>query len=87
MIRRLFYMAVGACLAVWSMRKLQSLRPDHVARRAVDRTVRFADRLRDFADEVRHHSAIRESELRTGFGLDKVDATGASRDDDVKDGR
>jgi uncharacterized membrane protein YccC len=80
MIRRLFYMALGAYLAVWAMRKLQSLRPDHVARRAVDE-------LKDFAGDVRRLSAARESELRAELGLDSVDASSASRNDDVKDGR
>ncbi|MCT9934302.1 hypothetical protein N5079_29275 [Planotetraspora sp. A-T 1434] len=97
MIRRLFYMALGAYLAVWVMRKLQSLRPDHVARRAADRAVTFADQLRGFAEDVRRLSASRETELRAGFGLDSVertsaertsaDATTLSRHDDVKDGR
>ncbi|MBP2708058.1 hypothetical protein JOL79_30200 [Microbispora sp. RL4-1S] len=80
MIRRLLYMALGAYLAVWTMRKLQSLRPDHVARRA-------ADELRDFAGDVRRLSASRETELRAEFGLDRVDRTATSTNDDAKDGR
>ncbi|MEZ0077323.1 hypothetical protein [Planotetraspora sp. GP83] len=97
MIRRLFYMALGAYLAVWTMRKLQSLRPDHVARRAADRAVTLADQLRDFAEDVRRLSASRETELRAGLGLGSVertsleqtslDRTTLSRHDDVKDGR
>ncbi|WP_433500904.1 hypothetical protein ACQP1K_11710 [Sphaerimonospora sp. CA-214678] len=99
MIRRLFYMALGACLAVWVMRKLQALRPDHVARRAADRTVTLAGRFREFAGEVRRHAASRESELRAELGLGSVsrissvdrigavDAGGAHGYDDVKDGR
>ncbi|GAA0406493.1 hypothetical protein GCM10009530_68390 [Microbispora corallina] len=82
MIRRLFYMGLGAYLGVWAMRKLQSLRPDHVARRA-------ADQIMDFADDVRRISASRETELRAGLGIDSVDgtATGKNRIYDVKDGR
>ncbi|GAB3899615.1 hypothetical protein [Microbispora bryophytorum] len=89
MIRRLFYMALGAFLTVWTMRKLQSLRPDHVARRTADRAVTLADQLRDFAGEVRHLSASRETELRAELGLDTVDGTttGKTRIYDVKDGR
>ncbi|GIH70776.1 hypothetical protein [Sphaerimonospora thailandensis] len=99
MIRRLFYMALGACLAVWVMRKLQSLRPEHVARRAAGRAVTLADRLREFAGEVRRHAASRESELRAELGLGSVnrissvdrsgavDGIGAHGNDDAKDGR
>ncbi|MEW9531311.1 hypothetical protein [Microbispora sp. NPDC049125] len=95
MIRRLFYMALGAYAAVWTMRKLQSLRPDHVARRAAGRAAIAADQLRDFAGDVRRLSAGRETELRAEFGLgsvstDRVYRAGvdrAGRNDDVKDGR
>ncbi|GAA4209947.1 hypothetical protein AB0C10_30540 [Microbispora amethystogenes] len=89
MIRRLFYMSLGAYLAVWAMRKLQSLRPDHVARRTAGRAAALADQLRDFAGEVRHLSASRETQLRAELGLDTVDdtTTGNNRIYDVKDGR
>ncbi|MEU6426973.1 hypothetical protein ABZ860_13855 [Microbispora sp. NPDC046973] len=89
MIRRLFYMSLGAFLAVWTMRKLQSLRPDHVARRTAGRAVTLADQLKDFAGEVRRLSASRETQLRAEFGLDTVDGTttGRNRIYDVKDGR
>lgn len=89
MIRRLFYMSLGAFLTVWTMRKLQSLRPDHVARRTADRAVTLADQLRDFAGEVRRLSASRETELRAEFGLETVDGSTTSKNSiyDVKDGR
>ncbi|GGO21338.1 hypothetical protein GCM10010116_42910 [Microbispora rosea subsp. aerata] len=88
MIRRLFYMSLGAFLAVWTMRKLQSLRPDHVARRTADHAVTLADRFRDFAGEVWRLSASRETELRAEFGLGTVDETnGKNTIYDVKDGR
>jgi hypothetical protein len=61
-IRRLFYMALGAFLAFWTMRKLAALRPEHVARRAADRAVSTAGRLSDFAAEVRELAASRETE-------------------------
>ncbi|MEV7971259.1 DUF6167 family protein [Sphaerisporangium sp. NPDC088356] len=84
MIRRLFYMALGAYIAVWVMRKLQALKPDHVARRAADRATSLAAEARLFADEVRRLSAGREIELRERFGLDSVRET---HHNDVKDGR
>ncbi|WP_432863282.1 hypothetical protein [Microbispora rosea] len=89
MIRRLFYMSLGAFLTVWTMRKLQSLRPDHVARRTADRAVSLTDQLRDFAGEVRRLSASRENELRAEFGLETVDGSTTSKNSiyDVKDGR
>ncbi len=90
MIRRLFYMALGACLAIWTMRKLAALRPDHVARRAADRAVSLAGRLGDFAGDVRELSASRETELRAQFGLGSligVIGTVNEKHDDVKDGR
>ncbi|WP_030456921.1 hypothetical protein [Herbidospora cretacea] len=76
MIRRLFYMTLGASLAVWVMRKLESLRPDHVARRT-------AHQVRDFADDVRAMAANRENELRARHGLGTV----GHITNDVKDGR
>ncbi|GGK87071.1 hypothetical protein Sme01_48290 [Sphaerisporangium melleum] len=84
MIRRLFYMALGAYIAVWTMRKLQALKPDHVARRTADRALDLAAEARSFAGEVRRLSAGRETELRARFGLDSVETT---HPDDVKDGR
>ncbi len=78
MIRRLFYMTLGASLAVWVMRKLEALRPEHVARRT-------AGHLRDFAGEVRAGAATRENELRARHGLGTVGHRPLNND--VKDGR
>jgi hypothetical protein len=86
MIRRLFYMALGAYLAVWTMRKLQALRPDHVARRTAGRMAGYAEQLGEFAGDVRRLAASRETELRAAFRLDSVE-TRPTRYDDVKDGR
>ncbi|WP_405147637.1 hypothetical protein OG589_08335 [Sphaerisporangium sp. NBC_01403] len=83
MIRRLFYMALGAYIAVWVMRKLQALKPDHVARRAADRAAGLAAEARLFAGEVRRLSAGRETELRERFGFESV----REIHHDVKDGR
>jgi hypothetical protein len=82
-IRRLFYMALGAYIAVWVMRKLQALKPDHVARRAADQVTDLLDEARLFAGEVRRLSAGRESELRARFGVDSFRETHHH----VKDGR
>jgi hypothetical protein len=78
-IRRLFWVAVGAYLAVFVMRKLQALKPDHVARRAVEE-------LRFFAEDVRSLAAHRETELRARYGPANVSE---NYDDanDAKDGR
>jgi hypothetical protein len=83
-IRRLFYMALGAYIALWVMRKLQALKPDHVARRTADRAMGLVAEVRLFADEARRLSAGRETELRARFGLDSVEDI---HHDDVKDGR
>lgn len=92
MIRRLFYIALGALLAVWTMRKLQSLHPNHVARRAAGRATGAVAALRDFAADVRGMAAEREIELRARYRLDTVDRTaktirGTTETPDVKDGR
>lgn len=91
MIRRLFYMALGACVAVWVMRKLQALKPEHVARRVAGRASGLADEARLFAGDVRRLSAGRETELRSRFGLDSLEevtqATYHPHHHDVKDGR
>ncbi|MBB4916853.1 hypothetical protein [Streptosporangium saharense] len=84
MIRRLFYISLGAFGAVWVMRKLQSLHPNHLARRAVRGASGVLDQARDFAAEALDGAARRETELRTRFGLDSVENTHTY---DVKDGR
>lgn len=68
MIRRLFYFCLGVWSAVWAMRKLQSLQPDHVARRTVGS-------LRELAAEVRSAAASRETELRARYGLGSLEST------------
>ena len=79
MIRRLFWMSVGAYLTIFVMRRLQALKPDHVARRAVTE-------VRLFAEDVKSLAARRETELRAQLRLDSVE-TRPTRYDDVKDGR
>ncbi|MDP9844759.1 hypothetical protein [Streptosporangium lutulentum] len=84
MIRRLFYMALGAFGAVWVMRKLQSLHPNHLARRAVNNATGALEQVRDFTGDALEGAARRETELRSRFGLDTVENTYHYN---VKDGR
>ncbi|GAA2852269.1 hypothetical protein GCM10010517_09940 [Streptosporangium fragile] len=84
MIRRLFYMALGAFGAVWVMRKLQTLHPNHLARRAVSNAAGILEQAREFAGDALDGAAERETELRSRFGLDTVENPYHY---DVKDGR
>ncbi|WP_433238933.1 hypothetical protein ACQPYK_31720 [Streptosporangium sp. CA-135522] len=84
MIRRLFYMSLGAFGAVWVMRKLQALHPNHLARRAVRSAGGALEQMREFAGDTLEGAARRETELRSRFGLDTVENTYHY---DVKDGR
>ncbi|MFO7251154.1 MAG: hypothetical protein DIU60_010440 [Actinomycetes bacterium] len=79
MIRRLFYFSLGFVTAVWAMRKIRSLHPDHVARRAVNAAAGAGTALREFVADVRHLAAAREMELRAEYGLDSVDVTAGGR--------
>jgi len=74
MIRRLFYLSLGALLTLWVMRKLQALRPDHLARRAAGGAAGMAGRMRDFTSDALGEAAGREIELRARFGLDNVES-------------
>ncbi|MFG2072966.1 hypothetical protein SAMN05421874_10457 [Nonomuraea maritima] len=69
MIRRLFYLSLGAFLALWVVRRLQALQPDHVARRTADRATGMLRQVRDFTHDVLGEAAERETELRARFGL------------------
>ncbi|GAA3103577.1 hypothetical protein [Streptosporangium carneum] len=84
MIRRLFYISLGAFGAVWTMRKLQSLHPNHMARRAARGAAGVLEQVRDFAGDALDGAAQRETELRSRFGLDTVENT---HNYHVKDGR
>ncbi|WP_436756565.1 hypothetical protein [Streptosporangium sp. V21-05] len=84
MIRRLFYMGLGAFGAVWTMRKLQALHPNHLARRAVRNAGGALEQARDLAADALRGAAEREIELRSRFGLDTVENPYHSN---VKDGR
>ncbi len=73
MIRRLFYFSLGALAAVWTMRRLRTLSPEHVARRALTSAAGTAVSLREFAAQVRREAAVRESELRAQYGLTSLE--------------
>ncbi|GAA4065453.1 hypothetical protein [Nonomuraea soli] len=70
MIRRLFYMSLGAGLAIWVMRRLQALHPQHVARRTADRAASMAGQVRDLTAYALDEAAVRETELRAQLKLE-----------------
>ncbi|MFC4060392.1 hypothetical protein ACFOWE_18975 [Planomonospora corallina] len=84
MIRRLFYMSLGAFCALWARRRLAELHPDHLARRAARGAAGLLAEARDAAAEALDDAAVRESELRSRFGLDRLEDI---YNYDVKDGR
>ncbi|MEU8251718.1 hypothetical protein [Nonomuraea sp. NPDC048916] len=69
MIRRLFYIALGAFLTLWMMRRLQALHPQHVARRTAKGAAGMLAQVRDFTTDALGEAADREIELRARFGL------------------
>nr|WP_260408404.1 hypothetical protein [Planomonospora venezuelensis] len=71
------------------MRRLQALRPDHVARRAVRGASGVLEQARIFAEDALDGAARRETELRARLGLGTVEETTAENTYhyDVKDGR
>lgn len=84
MIRRLFYFSLGFVTAVWAMRKIRSLHPDHVARRAVTAAAGAGTALREFVADVRHLAAVREMELRAEYGLESVEFGAGGRAGDLR---
>lgn len=74
MIRRLFYVSLGALLAFWVMRRLQALHPSHVVRRTADGAAGMLARVRDFTSDALGEAAERETELRARFGLDNAES-------------
>ncbi|MCF6471205.1 hypothetical protein FAF44_22805 [Nonomuraea sp. MG754425] len=75
MIRRIFYLSLGAFLAFWVMRRLQALQPDHIARRTADGAAGMLLRVRDFTSDALGEAAERETELRARFGLDNAEGS------------
>ena len=73
MIRRLFWFALGAGVAIFVYVKIRdSLRratPQAVGQRVVDQASGLGASARDFTDRVRAAMAEREAEIRTELGL------------------
>ena len=73
MIRRLFWFALGAGVAVFVYVKIRdSLRrasPQAVGQRVADQAVGLGASARDFTDRVRAAMAEREAEIRSELGL------------------
>ena len=73
MIRRIFWFALGAGVAVFVFVKIRdSLRrasPQAVGQRVADQAAGLGASARDFTDRVRAAMAEREAEIRTELGL------------------
>lgn len=87
MIRRLFYLGLGAALGIYAMRRVERARqawtPQGVAARATGQAAALGERMKAFAADVRAAADTREGELRTA--RDGQVRTGPL-DHDVKDG-
>jgi hypothetical protein len=74
MVRRIFWMAVGAGATVWAMNKaneaVHRLTPDSLSGTAARGALHLGDAARRFAGEVRAGMAEREEQLRADLGLD-----------------
>ncbi|MER5863608.1 DUF6167 family protein [Kitasatospora sp. NPDC002040] len=74
MVRRIFWMAVGAGAAVWAMGKaneaVHRLTPDSLSGTAARGALHLGDTAKRFAADVRAGMAEREEQLRGDLGLD-----------------
>lgn len=74
MVRRIFWMAVGAGATVWAMNKaneaVHRLTPDSLSGTAARGALHLGDAARRFARDVRDGMAEREEQLRGDLGLD-----------------
>ncbi|MFG2822741.1 DUF6167 family protein [Kitasatospora sp. NPDC048365] len=74
MVRRIFWMAVGAGATVWAMNKaneaVHRLTPDSLSGTAARGALHLGDAAKRFAADVRAGMAEREAELRADLGLD-----------------
>ena len=73
MIRRFFWFALGAGVAIFVFVKirnaLRSAAPPAVGQRVANRAAGLGASARDFTDRVRAAMAEREAEIRSEFGL------------------
>ncbi|MDH6575908.1 DUF6167 family protein [Kitasatospora sp. MAP5-34] len=74
MVRRIFWMAVGAGATVWAMNKaneaVHRLTPDSLSGTAARGALQLGDTAKRFAADVRAGMAEREEQLRADLGLD-----------------
>lgn len=74
MVRRLFWMAVGASAAVWAVNRTNAavhrLTPDGLSGTAARGVLQLGDAAQQFAATVRAGMAEREEQLRADLGLD-----------------
>jgi len=74
MIRRLFWLILGAVIGIWSFRKFSAtadrFKPRNVAGSVGTGLTDLAYALRDFAADVREAMNEREADLRQATGLD-----------------
>jgi hypothetical protein len=73
-VRRIFWMAVGAGATVWAMNKaneaVHRLTPDSLSGTAARSALHLGDTAKRFAADVRAGMAEREEQLRADLGLD-----------------
>ncbi|MEU6231635.1 DUF6167 family protein [Kitasatospora sp. NPDC047058] len=74
MVRRIFWMAVGAGATVWAMNKaneaVHRLTPDSLSGTAARGALHLGDVAKRFAQDVKAGMAEREEQLREDLGLD-----------------
>ncbi|MFE6871167.1 DUF6167 family protein [Kitasatospora sp. NPDC057692] len=74
MVRRIFWMAVGAGAAVWAVNKanetVHRLTPDSLSGTAARGALHLGDLAKGFAQDVRAGMTEREEQLREDLGLD-----------------
>ncbi|AUG75971.1 hypothetical protein CFP65_1054 [Kitasatospora sp. MMS16-BH015] len=74
MVRRIFWMAVGAGATVWAMNKaneaVHRLTPDSLSGTAARGALQLGDAAKRFAADVRAGMTEREEQLRSDLGLD-----------------
>ncbi|MER7704323.1 DUF6167 family protein [Kitasatospora sp. NPDC097605] len=74
MVRRVFWMAVGAGATVWAMNKaneaVHRLTPDSLSGTAARGALQLGDLAKQFARDVRAGMTEREEQLREDLGLD-----------------
>ncbi|MFE4517628.1 DUF6167 family protein [Kitasatospora sp. NPDC056783] len=73
MVRRIFWMAVGAGATVWAMNKaneaVHRLTPDSLSGTAARGALQLGDLAKQFAQDVRAGMAEREEQLKDDLGL------------------